>query len=99
MKPITGERMKPNPGWAIIEPEEKTQVGSMYLPDSAKGEMQQGTIVAINPEWQKDGQSFDYSLINHVGDKVVFRKYYDNDLEVDEKKYKVVHIDNIMLVL
>ena len=89
--------MRALPGWTIIMPEEKTKEGGLYLPDSAKTEMLRGLVfdVAFKPE--KEGSP---SLALFAkGDRVVYKKYYDNDLEVDGKKYKVVPVDQVMVIL
>lgn len=85
------------PGWAVIEAEEKRMEGSIELPQSATESMQRGSIVAVNPTYTKEGVSLTSKLA--VGNRVVFKKYHDNDLELEGKKYKIVHIDNIMVIL
>lgn len=90
--------MVPQPGWAIIEPEEKKTEGGLELPGTAQETMQRGKIVALSPKYLKDGQSVEVTTIA-VGDRVVFKKYHDNDMELNGKKYKIVHVENIMCKL
>ena len=88
--------MLPMPGWAIIEPEEKTREGDIYLPEAAKTEMQRGTIISIDPAVYGIS-GIVRTLELKEGDKVAFVRYHDQDLEADGKKYKVVPTDKIML--
>jgi len=88
--------MTPLPGWVIILPEEKKMQGLLELPDTAQSIMQQGVIIEISDQILKDGKWFEMSLFGiKKGDTVAFKKYYDNDLQVGSKLYKVVHLDNI----
>lgn len=91
--------LDPLPGWVIIQVEEKRTMGSLELPESAQSSMQQGSIVVVNPIFNRDGMIHDYTEYLKPEVRVAFKKYFDNDIEVDGSKYKVVHIDNIMTVL
>lgn len=89
--------MQTLPGWCVVEPEEKKKEGGLFLPETAKSEMQQGMIVEVSPEYYKDGIQIKLPL--KKGMKVSFKKYYDNDLDLNGKKYKVAHCDNIQVIL
>lgn len=71
--------------------------GMLEIPDSAKSETQVGTIVAISPSYICQGVSVDADI--HSGTRVAFKKYHDNDLEWEGRKYKAVHIDSIFTAL
>lgn len=89
--------MKALPAWAIIEPEEKKKEGELYIPDNAKSEMQRGKVVDIGDEYWKDGRYHKPDF--KIGDRVVFKRYHDQDLEIDGKKYKIVPVEQIMVIL
>jgi chaperonin GroES len=87
------------PGWAIIEPEEKKMEGMIELPDSVKGEMQRGVIVKVDPRIVSKDTLVSYTLDIAEGDLVIFKKYYDSDVEIEGKKYKAVQVENIIVKL
>lgn len=71
--------------------------GAIEIPENAQAEMQRGTIVAVNPEYHKDGELIQQRLSE--GDRVVFKKYHADDFELDGKKYKIAHCEQIMTVI
>jgi len=93
--------MRALPGWAIILPEEKTKEGSLFLPDNAKTEMQRGDVFDVS--YKEDSIPSNTTAIVNIrfkkGDRVVYKKYHDSDLEVDGIKYKVVPIEQVMVIL
>ena len=92
--------MQALPGWAVIETEEKTMEGTLYIPDSAKTDMQQGIIVSVDNTFVKSATHGPIVIKQLVaGVKVLYKKYHDSDLEIKGKKYKVVPIDQIMVIL
>lgn len=91
--------MKALPGWAIIEPENRKEEGGLFLPDSAQTEIQRGTIVDLDARMIiKDGVKVEITGLS-VGMRVAYKKYFDADLDIDHKKYKVVPIEKIMVIL
>lgn len=89
--------MRALPGWCVIEVEEKKQEKGLYIPESATTELQRGRVVEVGDEYWKDNKYHQPSITQ--GQRVVFKKYYDNDLEIEGKKYKIVHLDNIQVIL
>ena len=90
--------LKPLGNRVLIEPleaEEVTKAG-IILPDSAKEERSEGKVIALG-SGLVDGKEYKFSV--KVGDKVLFEKYSAEDIELDDKKYKVVHEDKIMGIL
>lgn len=85
------------PGWCLIEPEEEKRKGELYIPDSAKSEMYRGTVASIGATYLKDGVETTSTV--SVGDRVAYKKYFDNDLDISGKKYKVVPVEQVMVKL
>lgn len=76
----------------LIEREEetKTTASGIIIPDNASKEKPSvGVVLAVGKECE--GVS--------VKDKVVFSKYAGNEISIDEKKYLVVDIDDVLGVL
>lgn len=84
-------------GWAIIEAEEHSKDGVIELPDTVKGELQRGIVVEISSIYHKEGMEITTAV--KKGDRVVYKKYYDSDIEIDGKKYKGVPIEQIIVIL
>lgn len=89
--------MRALPGFAIFKAEEKKMEGSLHIPDSAKTDIQRGTVIEINPRYFKDGIEIVLDL--KKGDKAIFKKYHDQEVTIDGEKYRVVPCDQIMVIL
>jgi chaperonin GroES len=78
---------------------EKTTKGGLLLPDTAdKGKPEQGTVVAVGPgKLLGDGTLAKMSL--KVGDKVVFKKYTPDEIDIDNETYLMLREDEILAVL
>lgn len=83
IKPL-GERIVVKP----LEQEEKTE-GGIYLPDTAsKDKPQQGEVIAVGPDFKGVKK----------GDKVIFAKYGGTEIEIEEEKYLVLGIDDVLAI-
>lgn len=93
--------MRVLPGWCVVEVVDKKKEGDFYLPETAKKDMHQGTIIALPEEkyFVESGILNDVPKDLAVGQKVAFKKYFDTDLEIEDKKYKVVHLENLLVIL
>ena len=79
----------------VIEPKEaetKTAAG-LYIPDTAKENPQQGTVVAAGPG-KKDEE-----MEVKVGDVVLYGKYSGTEVTVDDKKYLIMKQSDILAII
>lgn len=78
--------------------EEKTKSG-IVLPDTAEKEKPvRGTVVAVGPgKLNEKGERAAMSV--KVGDKVLFKKYGPDEVELDGKKYLVGDEEDILAIL
>ena len=95
--------MKFNPlsNHLFIESEEavKTTKSGIVIPDTADKEKPMlGKVVAVGPgKWSEKGELVPMSV--KVGDKVLFKKYGPDEVEVDGKKYLVGDEDDILAII
>ncbi|MDP3956438.1 MAG: co-chaperone GroES [bacterium] len=82
----------------VAEAEKMTKSG-IVIPDTAdKEKPMMGTIVAVGPgKWSEKGELTPMSV--KVGDKVLFKKYGPDEVEVDGKKYLVGDEDDILAII
>lgn len=78
----------------VMEAEEKT-AGGILLPDTAKEKPQKGTIVAIGPgKLLESGKRASFSV--KVKDTVLYGKYSGQDIEINDKEYKIMRENEIL---
>lgn len=94
-------KIKPLGGRVLIEPmdEEAVSDAGLIIPATAEKEKpQQGTIVAVGTgKIEEDGSVRKFSV--KVGDKVVFKKYSPDEIEIDGIEYLVIDEDDILAVV
>ena len=94
-------KVRPLGGKILVLPEEleeKTK-GGLYIPDTAAKEKPQvGTVVAKGPG-KKNTEGKVIAIDVEIGNKVYFKKYSPDEIEVDEKKYLIMDEDDILAVL
>ncbi|OFO61253.1 co-chaperone GroES [Peptoniphilus sp. HMSC075B08] len=78
-----------------IEKEETTASG-IVLPSSAKEESNIAEVVATGNKLDTDEEM--KGLVK-VGDKVIFSKYAENDIELDDEKYTIIKFQDILAVI
>ncbi len=92
---------KPLSNHLFIEPltEEAVTKSGIVLPDTAEKEKpMQGKIVAVGPGKLNDkGERLPMSV--KIGDRVLFKKYGPDEIEVEKKKYLVGDEDDILAIL
>lgn len=84
IKPL-GERVLLKP----VKKEERTK-GGIYIPDSAKDERKEGTVLSAGTF--KDGKD----LPLKKGDRVIYGGYSSEELELDNEKYIFVDFKDIL---
>ena len=79
--------------------EEKTTKSGIVLPDTAEKEKPvKGKVLAVGPGKKNDkGETIAMSV--KVGDKVLFKKYGPDEIEVEGKKYLVGDEDDILAII
>lgn len=81
-----------------ISEDKKTKSG-IVLPDTAEKEKPMvGKVIAVGPgKTSEKGERVAMSV--KVGDKVLFKKYGPDEIEVDGKKYLVGDEDDVLAIL
>lgn len=84
----------------LVQPDEIEQVtkGGLVLPPSASDDKRPatGTILTLGIGKDKDGEvKFDVK----VGDKIYFKKYSPEEIEIEGKKYLLLDAEDILAVI
>ncbi|MFA6495071.1 MAG: co-chaperone GroES [Candidatus Paceibacterota bacterium] len=93
-------QLKPLGSHIVLEPadQEKMTKSGIVLPENASEKPTQGTIVAVGPGKRNDkGEVVPMSVA--VGDKVLFKKYGPDEIELDGKKYLVGDEDDVLAIV
>lgn len=92
---------KPLSDHLFIEPlaQEKATKSGIVLPDNAEKEKpMMGKVIAVGSGKKNEkGEVIPMSV--KVGDKVLFKKYGPDEIEVDGKKYLVGEEDDVLAIL
>lgn len=79
--------------------EDKKTKSGIVIPDSAEKEKPMvGTVLAVGPGKMND-QGVRQTMSVKVGDKVLFKKYGPDELEVEGKKYLVGDEDDVLAII
>ena len=82
----------------VLEAKEVTK-GGIVLPDTAEKEKpMQGEVIATGPGKRNEKGEVQPMSVK-VGDKVLFKKYGPDEIELDGKKYLVGDEDDILAIL
>lgn len=93
--------IKPLSHHVFIEPlsREKTTASGIVLPDTADKERPaQGVVVAVGPGRRSTSGEITPLSVS-VGDRVLFKKYGPDEVEVDGKEYLVASEDDIVAII
>lgn len=94
-------KIKPLGGRVLIKPleDEEVTASGLIIPDTAEKEKpQQGVVVALGTgKIGEDGKKIEFSV--SAGDKVVFKKYSPDEVEVDDVEYLVIEEDDILAIV
>lgn len=82
-----------------VGPKEEKTASGLILPDAASKERpEQGEVIAVGPgRFDEDGERMPMSV--KVGDKVVFKKYSPDEVEVDGKEFLVISESDVLAVI
>ncbi|MEY4731144.1 MAG: hypothetical protein RL681_90 [Candidatus Parcubacteria bacterium] len=92
---------KPLSNHIFLEPlaEEKMTKSGIVLPETADKEKPiMGTVLAVGPGKKNDKGELQPMSVK-VSDKVLFKKYGPDEIEVDGKKYLVGDEDDILAIV
>jgi len=92
--------LKPLSDRVVVEPIEKDEIsaGGIALPETAKEEPQQGTVVAIGPG-KRDGNGQRITMDVAIDDKVLFSRYGGSSLKHEGKEYLILREDEILAII
>ena len=95
------DNIKPLSNHIFLEPveEEKVTKSGIVLPETAEREKpMKGKVVAVGPgKLNEKGERIAMSV--KVGDKVLFKKYGPDEVEIEGKKYLVGDEDDILAII
>jgi len=96
----TKQTIQPLGKRVLVQPDELEQVtkGGLVLPPSASDEKRPatGTVLTLGIGKRK-GEDIKFDV--KVGDKIYFKKYSPEEIEVEGKKYFLLDIDDILAIL
>ncbi len=84
----------------LIEPveEDQTTASGIVIPDTASKEKpQQGKVIAVGAGKTENGKKIEPSV--KKGDKVIYKKWGGNEVELDGKEYLIVKSEDILAVV
>ena len=80
-----------------LDGEEKTK-GGLFIPDSAKEKPLEGEVVAVGKG--KIPENGDIKPVSvKVGDKVLFAKYAETEIKLDNQSYLLLREDDLLGIL
>lgn len=100
--------IRPLPGYVLVEPlEEEKSSGGLYLPDNSQDKPCKGRVISVGP------MSLDRAVIflDHPetavsasagcneGDVVIYKKWTNQEVEHEGKKYLLVKFDELLGVI
>jgi chaperonin GroES len=87
-------KIKPLDDRILVEPveEESKTASGLYIPDTAKEKPRLGSVIAV-------GTDEDLREKIKEGDRVLFAKYGGEEIEIDNKTYKIIQRSDILAVV
>ena len=76
---------------------EETTASGIVLPGAAKEKPQQAEVIAVGPGGVVDGKEVTMQV--KAGDKVIYSKYSDTEVELEKEKYVIVKQSDILAVV
>lgn len=94
------QKIQPLGKRVLVQPEEIQQVtkGGLVLPPSANDDKRPatGTVLTLGIGKRK-GEDIKFDV--KVGDKIYFKKYSPEEIEIEGKKYLLLDVDDILAIL
>lgn len=76
---------------------EETTKSGIVLPGQAKEKPQQAEVIAVGPGGVVDGKEVTMQV--KIGDKVIFSKYAETEVKLEEEEYVVVKQNDILAIV
>jgi len=92
--------LKPLADRLVVEPTEQEEVtaGGIILPETAKENPQQGTVIAAGPgRTDDDGEYIKMEV--KVGDKVLYAKYSGTEIKMNGKKVLILRESDVLAIV
>ena len=93
--------INPLGGRVLVKPldKEETTMGGLIIPETVEKEKsQQGEVIALGTgKVSDDGKKIDFNV--KVGDRVMFKQYAPDELELDDVTYLVLDESDILAVI
>ena len=97
-------KITPLPGYCLVEPiESENKSGDIILPETDKDKPSKGVVVdysyfstSDSSEWSGDG--YVVNTIIKTGKKVIYKKYTNQEIEEDGKKYLIIPFKDLLAV-
>lgn len=77
----------------VVEKEEKTK-GGLYVPESARESNKEGVVEEIG-RYDDDKKVFPVKK----GDKVIYSGYSSNEITINEEKYIIIDVKDILAII
>jgi chaperonin GroES len=93
-------KIKPLGKKVLVKPdkvEEKTAGGLVLPPSSTEGEKPETGVIIKLGEGTVKGKKVTFDV--KVGDRIYFKKYSPDEIEVDSEKYFILDSDDILAIL
>lgn len=98
---MAASKVKPLGGRVLVKPLEEEEItdSGLIIPDTAdKEKPQQGIVVSLGTgKVLDDGTIAKFNV--KVKDKVVFKKYSPDEIDIDGEEYLVIDEDDILAVI
>ena len=78
--------------YKTIDKTKETKAG-IIIPAVNQGRLEEGEIVSLGEDVKKEEPCL------KVGDKILVEKRYSTEAEIDEEKYKIVRLNNVIVKL
>ena len=92
--------IKPLGDRVVVEPIEKEQTtaSGIILPETAKEQPQEGTVLAIGPG-RRDEDGDRIAMDVSVGDNVLYAKYAGTEVKLDDRKVLILKESDILAIV
>jgi len=94
------EKVQPLGSRVLVEPIEEKEIvkGGIIIPETAKEKPTEGRVIALGTgKSDEKGNKVPFDV--KTGDRVLLSKYGGTDIELDDRKYKILDSDDILAVV
>lgn len=97
---LTVKDITPAPGYVLVEPakQEKQTTSGLYLPESHTEKPQYGSVLAVGGKLIND-RGVEVSSPAKVGDKVIYKEWGGNEVEIGGTKYQFLRFDDLLAIV